>query len=278
MDSLVTTEWLAAQLGAPDLKLIDATAFLPEHGRDAAAEYAAAHIPGAVFLDHPSISDPANPLPSMLAGADAFAARMGALGIGPGDRVVIYDDSPIRTAARAWWAMRTMGLRSLAILDGGLAKWKAEGRPIEAGVVTPAPAHFTANPDLSRVRDRAAITANLDSRAEQLVDARGPARFAGDTPEARPGLAAGHIPGSLNLPYARLFEADGTMKRGDALAGEFAAAGIDLDRPIATTCGSGVTAAVLVFGLHLLGRDAALYDGSWTDWGSDPATPKATGA
>jgi thiosulfate/3-mercaptopyruvate sulfurtransferase len=277
MDSLVTTEWLARHLADPDLRILDASYFLPEHDRDAHADYAAEHIPGAAFLDLASFADRGNPLPSMVPSADFAAARLGGLGVARDSRVVVYDDSPLHSAARAWWLLRLFGARAVAILDGGLAKWRAEDRPVARGIDTCAPGAFEAAPDLAPVRDLAAMTANLMSGGEQVADARSPARFEGREPEHRPNTEAGHIPGSRNVHYATLFNPDGTWKQGDALARAFTDQGIDLDRPLVTTCGSGITAAVLVFGAHLLGRDAALYDGSWAEWGATPAAPKATG-
>jgi thiosulfate/3-mercaptopyruvate sulfurtransferase len=277
MDSLVTSEWLAAERGAPDLRIVDASWFLPEHQRDPRAEFEVGHIPGAVFLDLAELADTASSLPQMLPPPEKFASRMQGLGLGDGTRIVLYDDSPLHSAARAWWMLRRYGVRGVAILDRGLAGWKAEGRPLEVGTAAPKPRHFTIREPRAQRRTLAEMQANLLSQAEQVADARSPARFAGAEPEPRPGLVPGHIPGSLNLHYARIFDADGRWKRGDALRAAFVDAGVDPDRPVAVTCGSGVTAAVLVFGLHLLGRDAALYDGSWAEWGSDPETPKATG-
>lgn len=249
MPPLVTTDWLAANAG---VRIVDAGWFLPEHGRDAMAEYRAGHIPGAEFLDIE------NAQPGAIDLADPLAP------------IVVYDDSPLRTAARGWWLLRSSGAENVAILDGGIAKWRREGRAIEAGEGR----HLTAAtfgappPDL---RDLASMRATED----QIVDARSPARFAGAEPEPRPGVVPGHIPGSRNLHYARLFEADGTYKSPAAIAAAFAEVGIDIDRPITATCGSGVTACVLIFGLELLHRDAHLYGGSWAEWGSDPTTPKA---
>jgi thiosulfate/3-mercaptopyruvate sulfurtransferase len=277
MDSLVTTAWLADHLADPDLRILDASFFLPEHQRDAHADYAAEHIPGAVFLDLASFADSESALPSMVPSAEFASQRLGELGIDRETRVVVYDESPLHSAARAWWLLRLFGAREVAILDGGLAKWRTEDREVARGIDTPEPRSFEAAPDLSPVRDMAAMTANLDNAAEQVADARSPARFAGSEPEHRPNTAAGHIPGSRNVHYATLFNPDGTWKRGDALARAFTDQGIDLDRPLVATCGSGITAAVLVFGAHLLGHDAALYDGSWADWGATPSAPKATG-
>lgn len=280
MDALVTTEWLAGELGAGDLRVVDATYFGSVPGapqRDAAAEFAAAHIPGAVFLDLETLVDADTDLPSMLPPPDQFAARMGSLGIGDGDRIVLYDASHYHTATRAWWMLRTFGARNVAILDGGLAKWRAEGRAVESGMAQPAQVAFSARFDRHRVRTLEQMKANTANLGEQMLDARSPARFSGAEPDPRPGTGAGHIPGSKNLPYGRLLNPDGTWKTGTALQAEFDAAGIDLAKPLVTTCGSGITAAVLAFGAHLLGNDAALYDGSWSEWGADPTAPKAMG-
>ncbi|HEX4694971.1 sulfurtransferase [Sphingomonas sp.] len=280
MDALVRTDWLADELGADDLRVVDATFYPAVPGApigDAAAEFEAAHIPGAVFMDLAAMADRDTHLPSMLPPADQFAAAMSALGIGDADRVVLYDRSPYRTAARAWWMLQAFGKSEVAILDGGFAKWQDEGHPVTRGAERPARRRFAAHPDKERVRNLAQMAANLDTAAEQVLDARGAARFTGDEPDPHHGTASGHIPGSKNLPYARLFNPDGTWKTADALRAEFDAAEIDLAKPLVTTCGSGITAAVLAFGAHLLGNEAALYDGSWSEWGADPASLKATG-
>ncbi|KQU48179.1 3-mercaptopyruvate sulfurtransferase [Sphingomonas sp. Leaf339] len=274
MDSLVTTDWLAEALGAPDLIVVDATLLDASLGRDARAEFEAGHIPGTVFLDLAILRDTASSLPNMLPDAAKVAAHLSALGIGDGKRIVLYDASPWRTAARAWWLIRSYGIGDVAILDGGIAKWRAEHHPLAIGSATPTPHPATPSFNEARLRDMAQVRANLASGAEQLIDARSPARFTGDEGDPH-GAAPGHIPGSRNITYGRLFTADGTWKQGDALAVEFA--DLDLDAPIVATCGSGVTAAVLAFGVHLLGREAAIYDGSWSEWGRDPSTPKATG-
>ena len=277
MDSLVTTEWLANELTASDLRIVDASYFLPEHKRDAAAEYEAEHIPGAVFMDLAEIADTTNPLPSMLPSPEKFASRMQSLGLGDGSRIVLYDNSPLHTAARAWWMLRTFGAHDVAILDGGLAKWKAEGRETKSGKENLRHRHFTVWADDKGVRSLAQMKANVDSGAEQVMDARSAARFTGQEPDPRPATMPGHIPGSKNIPYTALFNDDGTWKTGDALRQVYTDAGIDLGKPVVGTCGSGITAAVLVFGAHLLGNQASLYDGSWSEWGADLSTPKAMG-
>ncbi len=280
MDQLVSTEWLANELGASDLRVVDASMFLPSDNRNAAAEYEAEHIPGAVFMDLSEIVDAGSPLPMMLPGAEKFASRMQSLGLGDGSRIVIYDNSPWKSASRAWWMLsHVFGAHGVAVLDGGLAKWKAEGRPLESGKPAIRHRHFTAWKNDKVVRDKAQMLANIDSKAEQVVDARGAARFSGEEGDPRPNVGSGHIPGSFNLPYTQMYNADGTWKRGDELKAEFVNAGIDPAKPLVATCGSGLTASRLVFGAHLLGMEnVALYDGSWSDWGSDPETPKAMGA
>jgi thiosulfate/3-mercaptopyruvate sulfurtransferase len=279
MDSLVSTEWLERELGSADLRVVDATTFLPGAGRDARAEYEREHIPGAVFLDIDEVSDSDSPFPHMLPSEHKFASRMQSLGLGDGNRFVVYDNSPLHSAARIWWMLKTFGAHYVALLDGGLAKWKAEGRPLEAGRRAHRHAHFTAFLDGKAVADKAELLGMVGAGTHEIVDARPAARFEGGTAEPRPGLAPGHIPGSRNLPQSDLFNADNSWKRVELLRAAFAAAGVDLARPMVTTCGSGVTAAVLLFGAHLLGKDdVLLYDGSWSEWGADPGTPKATGA
>lgn len=278
MDALVDTAWLAANLDARDLRVVDATWRLPGDGGDPRADYDKAHIPGAVFLDLAEIVDTAHAAPMMLPGPEKFASRMAALGLGDGTRIVLYDDSNLHSAARAWVMLRSFGIPDVAILDGGLAKWRAEGRALSSDMATPRPRHFTPRIRGEGIRDLADMRANLDSGTTQVLDARSPARFAGEEPEPRPGVVPGHIPGSINLPYSLFFDEDGTWKHGASLRAVFSDAGIDLDRPIVATCGSGVTASVIAFAAHLLGKDAAVYDGSWGEWGADPTTPKATGA
>jgi thiosulfate/3-mercaptopyruvate sulfurtransferase len=276
MDSLVTTDWLEAELGAADLRVIDATAFLPGTGRDARAEYEAAHIPGAVFFDIEEVSDRDSPLPHMLPAPHKFASRMQSLGLGDGNRFVVYDNSPLHSAARAWWMLRIFGAHHAALLDGGLEKWTAEGRPLESGTAPRRHGHFTPLFDADAVVDKAQL---LGLAGHDIVDARPAGRFAGEAPDPRPGVAPGHIPGSLSAPQSGFFNPDNSWKKGEDLRALFEAAGVDLSRPMVTTCGSGVTAAVILFGAHLLGKaDVRLYDGSWSEWGADPDTPKATGA
>ncbi len=281
MESLVTTEWLAKELGASDLRVVDATRFLSEGERDARAEYEAGHIPGAVFMDLGELTDSASDIPNMAPTAEKFASRMQTLGLGDGSRIVIYDDSPLKSAARAWWLLKLFGAHSVALLDGGIAKWKAEGRPLEMGNQQLRHRHFTAWHDKSAVRTKEQVHSLVQSEGagEQIVDARPAKRFTGEELDPRAGLAPGHIPGSKSLPHGELFNADGTWKQGEDLRAAFAQAGIDPERPLVATCGSGMTASVVAFGAHLLGNEkVAVYDGSWAEWGADPATPKATGA
>ena len=277
MESLVSTEWLANEMGASDLRIVDCTKHLPGTGRDALAEYEAGHIPGAVFMDLADLTDSSHAVENMLPPAEKFASRMQSLGLGDGSRIVLYDDSAVKTSARAWFMLKMFGAHDVAILDGGIAKWKAEGRPLAQGKETLRHRHFTAWQDDSTVRTKAQVLANLHSKDEQVVDARGAARWSGAEEDPRPGIASGHIPGSLNVPFTALYNADGTFKDKAGIKATFEGAGVDLGKPIVTSCGSGVTACVLLFGLGLIGKDdAALYDGSWTEWGADTDTPKAT--
>lgn len=278
MDSLVTTQWLAEDIIACDLRVVDASSHLPDAGRNARDDYETGHIPGAVFMDLSDLADAAAPVENTLPSPEKFASRMQALGLGDGSRIVLYDDSAIHSAARAWFMLKLFGAQNVAILDGGLGKWAAESRTVESGENRLRHRHFTTWQAADRLRDKAAVLANIAARAEQVVDARGAGRFTGAAAEPRPGMAAGHIPGALNVPYTSLYNPDGTFKAKAEIRAVFEGAGVDLSRPIITSCGSGMTACVLIFALHLIGKDdVALYDGSWAEWGADPATPKETG-
>lgn len=276
-ESLVSTQWLAQHLNDPDLRIADATYYLPSMGKDLRTEFEAKHIPGAVLFDIDDISDRDNPLPHMLPSPEKFASRMRKLGIGDGSRVVVYDAHGLMSATRAWWMLRIFGHKDVALLDGGLPKWIAEGRPVEEGPAHARERHFTARFDHGQVRDKAQIRANLKSKREQVLDARARGRFTGAEPELWPGRRSGHIPGSRNLPFTDLLNPDKTLISADQLAQKFREAGINLKKPVVTSCGSGVTATVLAFGLHLLGhRDVAVYDGSWAEWGLPGDTPVET--
>lgn len=281
MPPLVSTDWLAREIGAADLRVVDASWYLPSMSRDAEAEYAAGHIPGAVFLDLDASSDTATSLPHMLPGSASFEARMSALGIGSGDRIVVYDGSGVNLSApRAWWMFRVFGHRAVAVLDGGIDKWRREGRPLETGrsAPVPSPTPFRAALDRSLVRDIDAVLSNLGSGREQVVDMRPAGRFEGRDPEPRAGLRGGHIPGSRSLPFTELSAPDGTMLPPDALRRRIADAGIDLSRPVVASCGSGTSACALVLALEQLGAPAAaVYDGSWSEWGGRDDAPVETG-
>lgn len=275
MDDLVSTQWLAEHLADADLVAVDCSFFMPG-GRDARAEYLKAHIPGARFLDIDAVRDTSNPAPHMLPSAEAFGQAMDAIGIGRDDRIVAYDNSPVRSAARGWFMFRHFGAERVAILDGGLQKWVAEGRPTESGEPQPRTARFPAIERQGEVATKQQLGIGLDA---PLVDARGRARFEGTENDPRPGVAPGHIPGARNLPFAALYHDDGTFKSPDEVRRLFDEIGIDPERPFIASCGSGVTASSLIFAARRLGnRDTRLYDGSWSEWGADPATPKATGS
>jgi thiosulfate/3-mercaptopyruvate sulfurtransferase len=273
--ALISAAELAERLGEPGLRVLDASWHLD--GRDARAGFEVAHIPGALFFDLDASSDQYSPYPHMLPPPGVFTERMEDLGIGAGNKVVVYDTAGLFSAARVWWMLTTMGLSDVRVLDGGLPAWRAAGGAIDSGrAQRPRPGDFKARRDDRRIADRIAVRDAL-AGGFQVVDARGAARFRGETPEPRPGLLSGHMPGALNLPYADVLDADGLMKRGAALADAFRAAGVDIDRPVITTCGSGVTAAILTLALAELGRPSRLYDASWAEWGSVNGGPVATG-
>lgn len=278
-DPLVSTDWLAAHLSDPKVKVIDASFKLPGVLPLPVDDYLAAHIPGAVFFDVDAISDHSNPRPHMFPSAEQFARDIGALGISTGDTVVAYDSGGWVAAPRAWWMFLSFGYPNIKVVDGGLKKWTQEGRPTESGKVTPKPGQFTAKFDPGYIRSQAQVLANIDTRAEQLVDARPRGRFEGTAPEPRPESRSGHIPGSRNVPYAELFDPKtGAMKPLDELRRAFDGAGVELTKPIVTTCGSGVSALVLTLALYRLGvRGSALYDGSWSEWGLPDGPAIATG-
>ena len=273
--AIVDTAWLAARLDAPDTRIVDGSWHLPNAGRDAKAEYAVSHIPGAVYFDIDDIADNDSGLPHTAPSPEKFSSRVRKLGLGDGSRIVVYDSGNWMAAARVWWLFRLFGHTDISVLAGGVAKWRGEGRAVADAPVVPKERHFTARMNTLMIRDIGQMLANLESPREQVLDVRAAGRYQGVDPEPRAGMRGGHIPGSLNLPFSGLFNSETKqMLAPDALSAAFMDAGVDLAKPVVTTCGSGVTACVATLALHLIGhRDLAVFDGSWSEWGSRDDTP-----
>ena len=276
--TLVSTEWLQAHLKDPDLRILDGSYYLPQMGRDPRAEYDAAHIPNARFFDIDDVADHGSDLPHMVPPVEKFMSRMRAMGVGDGHQVVVYDGMGLFSAARVWWLFKLMGQNNIAVLDGGLPKWQAEGRPVEDLPPVIRDRHMTVRRQNQMVKDVTQVSAASKLGDHEIIDARSPGRFRGEEPEPRAGLRPGHIPGSKNVCFKDLLNADQTMKNPVEIRQIFEAAGVDFNKPAITTCGSGVTAAVLSLGLERIGKtDHSLYDGSWSEWGMFPTVPVATG-
>ena len=277
--SLVSTAWLSDHLGHPSLKVVDASTYLPDAGRNARDEFLTAHVPGALFADIGFLSDASSPFPHMLLPADVFGERIGSLGIFNSDAVVVYDGSGQNfSAPRLWWMLRIFGHSNVAVLDGGIRKWIADGHAVDSEIPAITPARFEARLDANQLRNMSDVRANIDSRNEQLVDARSAGRFAATEPEPRPGVRGGHVPGSVNIHYASLVHGDGTLRSNDEVRSIMAGAGLDTSRPIVVSCGTGLTACAVVLALDTIGvNNVAVFDGSWTEWGSSAETPVSIG-